>query len=103
MGALNELSRRFLVDAGDGHAERGGQHERTRVIAAEADLGDNFDIAIGEMVASLAAHVQECILKARGIAAGEELLRVGRIAFASERFGRASLRSSRPSSLRIVP
>jgi hypothetical protein len=92
VGALNELSRRFLVDAGDGHGERGGQHERTRVIAAEADLGDNFDIAIGEMVASLAAHVQECILKARGIAAGEELLWVGRIASTAKRFGQGQLK-----------
>ncbi len=44
------------------------------------------------MVASLAAHVQECILKARGIAAGEELLWVGRIAFTAKRFGQGQLK-----------
>jgi len=92
MGALDELFRNLLVDAGDGHSERGRQHERTRVVAAEADLGDNFDIAIGEMAASLTAHVKERILKARGIAAGEELLWVGRIAIASERFGQSQLK-----------
>ncbi|MEA2261903.1 MAG: hypothetical protein QOJ51_4728, partial [Acidobacteriaceae bacterium] len=54
-----------------------------RVVAAQADLGDNFNVAIGEFVASLAAHAQERILKACGIAAGEELLWVGRIAFTS--------------------
>jgi hypothetical protein len=64
----------------------------TRVVAAEADLGDNFDVAIGEMTASLTAHVQERILKACGIAAGKELLWVGRIAFTSERSGQGQLK-----------
>src|SRR5580700_5077896 len=90
--ALYKLSCRCPVDAGDGHGERGGQHERTRVVAAEADLGDNFDVAIGEMAASLAAHVKERVLKARGIAAGEELLWVGGIAFTSEGFGQGQLK-----------
>src|SRR6266481_5747587 len=36
VGALDKLSRRLLVDAGDGHGERGGQHEPTRVVAPEA-------------------------------------------------------------------
>jgi hypothetical protein len=58
----------------------------------EADLGDNFDAAIGEMTASLAAHVKERILKARGIAAGEESLWVGRITFASKRSGQCQLK-----------
>ena len=103
VGALDKLSRRLLVDAGDAHGERGGQHERTGVVAAEADLSDNFDVAIGEFAASLAADSQKGVLKARGMAAGKELLWVGRIAVTSERSGRASLRSSRPSSLRIDP
>jgi hypothetical protein len=64
-GALDKLSRRLLVAAGDGHGERGGQHERTGAVAAEADLGDNFDVAIGEFVTSLAADAQEGILKAQ--------------------------------------
>jgi len=91
VGALDKLSRRLLVDAGNGHGKRGGQYEPTRVVAAEADLGDNVYVVIGEMVASLAAHAQQGILKARGIAAGEELLWVGRIAFASERSGKSQL------------
>src|SRR6266436_6718316 len=87
VGALDKLSRRLLVDASNGHGKRGGQYEPTRVVAAEANLGDDFDVVIGEMVPSLAAHAQQGILKARGIAAGEELLWIGRIAFASERSG----------------
>jgi hypothetical protein len=92
VGALDKLCRRLLVDAGNGHGERGGQHEPTRVVAAEANLGDNFDVVIGEMAASLAAYVEEGILKARSIAAGEELLRIGRIAFTSERLGQGQLK-----------
>src|SRR6266481_2795410 len=91
VGALDKLCRRLLVDAGNGHGERGGQHEPTRVVAAEANLGDNFDVVIGEMAASLAAHAQQGIFKARGITAGEELLWVGRIAFAFERSGKGQL------------
>src|SRR3977135_3945855 len=93
VGALDKLSRRLLVDASNGHGKRGGQHEPTRVVAAEADLGDDFDdVVIGEMVASLAAHAQQGIFKARGITAGEELLWVGRIAFASERSGKGQVK-----------
>ena len=92
VGALDKLCRRLLVDAGDGHGERGGQHERTRVVAAEADLGDNFDVAIGKMAASLGAHVKERILKTGSIASGEELLWVGCIALASERLGQGQLK-----------
>jgi hypothetical protein len=51
VGALDKLSRRLLVDAGDGHGERGRQHERTGVVAAEADLRDNFNVTIGEFAA----------------------------------------------------
>ena len=58
VGALDKLFRRLLVDAGDGHSERGGQHERARVVAAEACLGDNFDVSIGEMAPRLAARVK---------------------------------------------
>ena len=57
--ALDQVSRHLLVDAGDGHGKRGGQNERTRVVAAEADLGDNFDVVIGEFVVSLAADAQQ--------------------------------------------
>jgi hypothetical protein len=44
------------------------------------------------MAMSLAAYVEEGILEARSIAAGEELLRVGRIAFTSERLGQGQLK-----------
>jgi len=92
VGTLDKLCRRLLVDASDGHGEGGGQHKSTRVVAAEANLGDNFDVVIGEMAASLAAYVEEGILEARSIASGEELLRVGRIAFTSERPGQGQLK-----------
>jgi len=88
VSAVNELFRRLLVDAGHRHGERSGKQERTRFVAAKADLRDDFDVAIGEMAASLAADVKESILKASGITAGEELLRIGRITFTSERLGR---------------
>jgi hypothetical protein len=68
-------------------ASAADKHERTRAVAAHADLGDNFNVAVGEFVASFAAHAQERILKACGIAAGEELLWVSRIAFTSKRSG----------------
>src|SRR4029077_3017881 len=82
----------FRAAAGSGTGEPGGHPDPPGVVAAEADLGHNFDVAIGEMAASLAAHTQERILKARGIAAGEELLWVGRIAFTSERSGQGQLK-----------
>ena len=63
VGALDKLSRRRLACAGDSHGERGRQHKPTRVVAAEANLGDNFDVAIGKMAASLGAPVEERILK----------------------------------------
>jgi hypothetical protein len=92
VGALDKLHGRFLANAGDGHPECSVQHEGARVVAAEADLGDHFDVAIGEMVASLTADAQEGILKARGITTSEELLRVGGVAFTSERSGHGQLK-----------
>jgi hypothetical protein len=102
VGALDKLSRRLLVDAGDDYGERGGQHERTRVVPAQADLGDNFNVAIGEFVASLAAHAQERILKARGIAAGEELLWLGRIGFTSKSSGHGQLKPCEPPTGQVL-
>src|SRR5712664_1928752 len=57
-----------------------------------SDLGDNSDVAIGEMTASLAAHLKEHIPKARGTPAGEELLWVGRIACTSEPSGQGQIK-----------
>ena len=91
MGALNKLSRRLLVYAGESHGERSRQHKPTGVVAAEANLGDNFDVAIGKMAASLGAHVEERILRTGSIASGEELLWVGCVALASERLGQGQL------------
>jgi hypothetical protein len=65
------------------------------VVAAEADLGDIFEVAIAEFEASLAADAQQGILKARGIVAGKELLWVGRIAFTSKRSGQGQLKIER--------
>jgi hypothetical protein len=77
------VSRRRLVCAGDSHGERGREHKPTRVVAADANLGDNFDVATGKMAASLGAHVEERILKTGSIAFGEEVLWVGYIALTS--------------------
>jgi hypothetical protein len=92
MVALNKLSRRLLVYAGESYGERSRQHKPTGVVAAEANLGDNFDVAIGKMAASLGAHLKERILKTGSIASGEELLWAGCIALASERLGQGQLK-----------
>jgi len=92
VGALDKLSRRLLVDTGNSDGKSGGQHEPTRVVAAEANLGNNFDVAIGKMAAGLAADVEERVLKTGGIASGEELLWIGCIALASKRLGQGQLK-----------
>jgi hypothetical protein len=56
VGTFDELFCRLLIGTADGHGERGGQHERTRGVAAKANLGDNFDVVIGEMSYLLPHH-----------------------------------------------
>ena len=101
MSALDEPFGGLLVDAGNGHGKRCGQHEAACFISTEVDRGDDVDIVIGKAVARIPAHMQECILKAGCITAGEELFGIRRKPLPPRARGSASLRSSRPSSLRI--
>jgi hypothetical protein len=103
MSALDEPFSGLLVDASHGDGKRGGQHEASCFISAKVDPGDDVDITIGKAVAGIPAHMKECILKAGCIPAGEELFGIGRIAPSAKGPGSASLRLSRPSSLRIEP
>jgi hypothetical protein len=79
-----------------------GQDLLPREMTSALSRHDDVDIIIGKAVAGIPAHMKECILKAGCIAAGEELFRIGRIAASAKGRG-ASLRSRRPSSLRIAP
>ena len=103
MSTLDEPFSGLLVDASHGHGKCGGQHEASCFIPTKFDRGDDVDIVVAKAVAGIPAHMKECILKAGCIPAGEELFGIGRIASAAKRPGSASLRSSRPSSLRIEP
>ena len=99
----------LLVDASNGHGKRDGQHEAACFISTKVDPGDDVDIVIGKAVAGIPAHMKDRILKAGCITAGKELFGIGRIAPAAKGPGQCeleveqSLRSSRPSSLRIEP
>jgi hypothetical protein len=80
MSTLDEPFSGLMVDASNGHGNRGGQHEASRYISTEVDPDDDVDIVIGKAVAGIPAHMKECILKAGCIPAGEELFGIGRIA-----------------------
>ena len=103
MGTLDESFSGLFVDASNGHGKRGGQHEASRFISTKLDFGDDVDIVVGKAVAGIPAHMKECVLKTGCIAACKELFGIGRIAPSAKGRGSASLRSSRPSSLRIEP
>jgi hypothetical protein len=103
MSTLDEPFSGLLVDASHGCGKCGGQHEASCFIPTKFDRGDDVDIVVAKAVAGIPAHMKECILKAGCIPAGEELFGIGRIASSAKRPGSASLRSSRPSSLRIEP
>jgi hypothetical protein len=72
-------------------------------ISSKVDPGDDVDIVIGKTVAGIPAHLKERILKAGCIAAGEECSGLVAPPLPPRARGSASLRSSRPSSLRIEP
>jgi hypothetical protein len=80
-----------LVDANNGHGRRGGQHEASCFISTKVDPGADVDIVISKAAAGIAAHMKECILEAGCIAAGEELLRIGRIGPSAEGLGQRML------------
>ena len=85
MSALDESFSGLLVDASNGHGERGGQDEAACFISTKIDPGDDVDIAIGKAVAGIPAYMKEGILKAGRISAGEELFGIGRIAPSAKR------------------
>ena len=103
MSTLDEPFSGLSVDASHGHGKRGRQHEASCLISTEIDPGGDGDIVVGKAVASIPAHMKDRILKAGCITPGEELFGIGRIAPSAKGPGSASLRSSRPSSLRIEP
>jgi hypothetical protein len=87
ISTLDEPVSGLLVDASNGHGERGGQHEACCFISTEVDPGDDVDIVISKVVAGIPAYMKECILKAGCITAGEELFGIGRIAPSAEGSG----------------
>jgi hypothetical protein len=91
MSTLDEHFGRLLVDTSNGYGKRGGEYESSRLILTEADLGDDFDVVIGAAVAGLSTHAEKCILKAGCIAAGEELLGIGRITSSAKSLGQRKL------------
>jgi hypothetical protein len=102
MSTLDEPFSGPLVDASNGHGNRGGQHEASRYISTEVDP-DDVDIVIGKAVAGIPAPMKECILKAGCIPTGEGLFGIVASPLPPSARGSASLRSSRPSSLQIEP
>jgi hypothetical protein len=88
---LDEPVSGLLVDAGNGHGKRGGQHEASCFISTEVDRGDDADIAIGKAMAGIPAHMKERILKAGCITAGEELFGIDRIAPSAKGSGQREL------------
>jgi hypothetical protein len=91
MSTLDEHFGCLLVDASNGYGKRSREHESSRLISTEADLGDDFDVGIGGAVAGISTHAEECILKAGCIAAGEQLLGIGRITSSAKGSGQRKL------------
>ena len=87
MSTLDEPFSGLLVDAGNGYAKRGGHDEASCAISTKVDPGDDVDIVIGKAVAAIPAHLEECILEAGRIPAGEQLFGIGRIAPSAKRPG----------------
>jgi hypothetical protein len=50
---LDEPVSGLLVDAGNGHGKRDGQHEASCFISTKVDRGDDVDIVIGKAVAGM--------------------------------------------------
>jgi hypothetical protein len=63
MGTLDEHFGRLLVDTSNGYGKRGGEHESSRFILTESDLGDDFDVVIGGVVAGLSTHAESAFSK----------------------------------------
>ena len=90
MSSLDEPFGGLLIDAGNHHGKRRGQHEASCFIS-KVDPGCDVDIVIGKAVAGIPAHMKDRILKAGCITAGEELFGIGRIAPSAKRPGQCEL------------
>jgi hypothetical protein len=84
MSPLDEPFSGLLADASNGFGKRAGEQESSCFISAKVDPGDDVDIVISKALAGIPAHMKEGIFKTGCLAAGEELLRIGRIAFSAE-------------------
>jgi hypothetical protein len=80
------------VDASNAYGKCGGQHEASCFISTKVDPGRDADIVIGKAVAGIPAHMEECVLKAGRIPAGEELYGIGRIAPSAKGRGQCELK-----------
>jgi hypothetical protein len=64
MRAVYEFLARRLVDSNQRYGERGRQDEVPLLVAAQADLGYDLDLVIGEVVPGFSTHAQQGVLKA---------------------------------------
>jgi hypothetical protein len=64
MRAMREFLSRRLVDSDQRHSERCRQDEVPLFVAAQADLGYNLELVIGEVVPSFSTHSQQRVLEA---------------------------------------
>jgi hypothetical protein len=102
VGALGQLLRCGALDARDVDRERDRQLEAARNGRTEADLRGDGGVRQLDLLA--ARHRLQRAVEAGGVASGEELLRVRRVAGAAELLlGRASATSSTPSDVRLRP
>jgi hypothetical protein len=91
MSILDELFSGLSVDARNAYSKCGGQHEASCFISTKVDPGGDADIVIGKAMAGFPAHMEERILKAGCIPAGEELFGIGRIALSAKGPGQREL------------
>ena len=73
----------LLVDSGDGDRKCGREYEAARLVATEADLGDDFNVFVHKLQPGITADVQDRVLETGGVTAGKQRLRVGRIPLAA--------------------
>jgi hypothetical protein len=64
MRTVYEVLSRRLVNSGQRHSERRRQDKVPLFVSAQANLGYDLDLVIGEMMPGLSAHSQQSILKA---------------------------------------
>jgi hypothetical protein len=64
MRAVYEVLSRRLVDSHQRHSERRRQDKVPLCVAADANLGYDLDLVVGEMMPCLSTHSQQSVLKA---------------------------------------